>query len=198
MFPWLKTLYGEFTPRALKTLITLIALVGFAGYYFGSATVVKPAISLSKDFQPKATTANAVTKIFVHVAGAVKRPGIYQLESGSRVYEAVLAAGGLGAKANQTSINLARTLTDGEQLIVASTSQSVSQQFNLPETPSLISLNQATLSQLDELPGVGPALAGRIIDWRNANGGYKSKEDLLNVSGIGDKLFAGVKDLVTL
>jgi competence protein ComEA len=65
-------------------------------------------------------------------------------------------------------------------------------------TSSLISLNQASSSQLEELPGVGPALAGRLVDWRSANGGFKSKEDLLNVAGIGDKLFAAVKDLVTL
>ncbi|MFM1846487.1 MAG: hypothetical protein RIS19_960 [Actinomycetota bacterium] len=61
-----------------------------------------------------------------------------------------------------------------------------------------MSLNQASSSQLEDLPGVGPALAGRIIDWREANGGFKAKEDLLNVAGIGDKLFASVKDLVTL
>jgi competence protein ComEA len=63
---------------------------------------------------------------------------------------------------------------------------------------TLISLNQASSSQLEDLPGVGPALAGRIVDWRTANGGFKAKEDLLNVAGIGDKLFASVKDLVTL
>jgi competence protein ComEA len=62
----------------------------------------------------------------------------------------------------------------------------------------LISLNQASASQLEDLPGVGPALAGRIVDWRSANGGFKAKEDLLNVAGIGDKLFASFKDLVTL
>jgi competence protein ComEA len=134
----------------------------------------------------------------VHIAGSVKHPGIYQLESGSRVYEAVLAAGGLGVKANQMSVNLARVLTDGEQLVVASNSQPVNQQFNVPTMPSLISLNQASASQLEDLPGVGPALAGRMVDWRTANGGFKSKEDLLNVSGIGDKLYADVKDLVTL
>jgi competence protein ComEA len=63
---------------------------------------------------------------------------------------------------------------------------------------SQISLNRATQSELEALPGVGPALAGRMIDWRTANGGFKKKEDLLNVSGIGDKLFAGIKDQVTL
>lgn len=198
MFPWLKALFAEFTPRALKTSMTAFAIVGFVGYFFGSSTVVKPKFEVSKGIQTKASVDIAKPKIFVHIGGSVKHPGIYQLESGARVYEAVMAAGGLGVKANQMSINLARVLTDGEQLIVASTSQSLNQQFNIPAQPSLISLNQASASQLEDLPGVGPALAGRIVDWRTANGGFKSKEDLLNVSGIGDKLYAGVKDLVTL
>jgi competence protein ComEA len=198
MFPWLKNLFAEFTPRALKAAITALAAVRFAGYFFGTATVVTPKIAVSKNAGVSSTSEIAKPTIFVHIAGSVKRPGIYQLESGSRVYEAVLAAGGLGAKANQMSVNLARVLTDGEQLLVASNAQSMNQQFNVPSTPSLISLNQASASQLEDLPGVGPALAGRMVDWRTANGGFKSKEDLLNVSGIGDKLYAGVKDLVTL
>lgn len=198
MFDWLKNLIAEFTPRALKATITLLALVGFAGYCFGSATVVTPKLAVSKDYHSVNPSQISKPKIFVHIAGSVRHPGIYQLDSGARVYEAVLAAGGLTPKANQMSVNLARVLTDGEQLIVASTSQTVNQQFSIPNQPSLISLNQATASQLEDLPGVGPALAGRIVDWRTANGGFKSKEDLLNVSGIGDKLFAGVKDLVVL
>lgn len=199
MFPWLKALFAEFTPRALKAAITGLAIVGFVGYFFGSSTVVKPKFEVSKGLQTQGSVDNAKPKIFIHIGGSVKHPGIYQLESGARVYEAVMAAGGLGVKANQMSINLARVLTDGEQLIVASTSRSVNQQqFNIPAQPSLISINQASASQLEDLPGVGPALAGRIVDWRTANGGFKSKEDLLNVSGIGDKLYAGVKDLVTL
>jgi competence protein ComEA len=91
---------------------------------------------------------------------------------------------------------MARALTDGEQLVVSSESSVAS--FEGSTSSSLISLNQASSSQLEDLPGVGPALAGRIVDWRSANGGFKAKEDLLNVAGIGDKLFASFKDLVTL
>jgi competence protein ComEA len=113
------------------------------------------------------------------------------------VFDAVLAAGGFTAKANQASVNMARALNDGEQLLVYS-QQVGGQTIESPMSSSLISLNQASATQLEELPGVGPALAGRMIDWRTANGGFKSKEDLLNVAGIGDKLFASIKDLVTL
>jgi competence protein ComEA len=197
MFPWLKTLFAEFTPRAIKAAITGIAVVGFAGYLFGSATVVTPKVAVLAHSKTT-SVAPAKQRIYVHIAGSVKHPGIYQLDSGARVYEAVLEAGGLTSKANQMSINLARVLNDGEQLVVASTSQVINQQFSIPNQPALISINQASETQLEDLPGVGPALAGRIVDWRTANGGFKSKEDLMNVSGIGDKLYAGVKDLVTL
>jgi len=197
MFPWLKTLFAEFTPRAGKATITLIAVVGFAGFVFGSSTVPSQKFEVTKSNQVSKSEPKK-PKLFVHIIGSVKSPGIYQLDTGSRVYDAVLAAGGLTAKANQQSINLARGLTDGEQIVVLSQSQSVATQQGFQAQPKLLSLNQATATQLEELPGVGPALAGRMIDWRLANGGFKSKDDLLNVSGIGDKLFSGIKDLVTL
>ncbi|NBR26745.1 MAG: competence protein ComEA [Micrococcales bacterium] len=197
MFPWLKSLFAEFTPRAGKATITLIAVVGFAGFVFGSSTVPGQKFEVTKSNQVSKSEP-VKPKLFVHIIGSVKSPGIYQLDTGSRVYDAVLAAGGLTAKANQQSINLARGLTDGEQVVVFSQSQSVATQQGFQAQPQLLSLNQATASQLEDLPGVGPALAGRMIDWRLANGGFKSKDDLLNVSGIGDKLFSGLKDLVTL
>jgi len=197
MLIWLKELLQEFSPRALKTVITLVAVVAFGTYVLSTGFSAKPNMAITK-------TANGANqakdvqspKIYVHVAGSVKSPGIYQLDSGTRVFDAVLAAGGFTSKANQSSVNMARALNDGEQLLVASvTSDAV---FGGAMTSTMISLNQATASQLEDLPGVGPALAGRMVDWRSANGGFKSKEDLLNITGIGDKLFAAVKDLVTL
>jgi competence protein ComEA len=197
MLLWIKELLAEFTPRALKTSITLIGVVGFAVFVFGSGTSNEPQVTITKPATDKEQTGDIqAPKIYVHVAGLVKSPGIYQLDSGARVFDAVLAAGGFTTKANQASVNMARTIADGEQLII--TSQVTEQMFSSSPSSSLISLNQASSSQLEELPGVGPALAGRILDWKTANGGFKTKEDLLNVAGIGDKLFAAVKDLVTL
>ena len=197
MLVWIKELLAEFSPRALKATITVLAVVAFGTYVFSSGIGKDNTVTISKDAdtydEPKEISS---PKIFVHVAGSVKSPGIYQLESGTRVYDAVLAAGGFTAKANQASVNMARALNDGEQLLISS--QNGVQSFENSMVSSLISLNQASASQLEELPGVGPALAGRMIDWRTANGGFKAKEDLLNVAGIGDKLFASVKDLVTL
>jgi competence protein ComEA len=193
MFQWIKELLAEFSPRALKATITVIAVVGFGVYVFSSSFGNQPKVTLSK---PSSSNTQDVKSpsIYIHVAGAVRKPGIYQLDSGSRVFDAVLLAGGFTQKANQTSVNMARILNDGEQLLVSSGTSNAQVQ----QESSLISLNQASSSQLEDLPGVGPALAGRMVDWRTANGGFKSKEDLLNVAGIGDKLFAAVKDLVTL
>ena len=197
MLVWIKELLAEFSPRALKATITVLAVVAFGTYVFNSGIGKDNTVTISKSSATSEEPAEVSSpKIYVHVAGSVKSPGIYQLDSGTRVYDAVLAAGGFTAKANQASVNMARALNDGEQLLISS--QNGAQSFGNSMVSSLISLNQASASQLEELPGVGPALAGRMIDWRTANGGFKAKEDLLNVAGIGDKLFASVKDLVTL
>lgn len=143
-------------------------------------------------------TVNDVIKqyLYVHVVGEVVAPGMYQLPIGARLVDAVFAAGGLTDEADNASVNLARELTDGEQIIVFSVSQ---EGEALDTTASgLVSLNRAGDKELEELPGIGPALSGRIIAWREANGGFKSVEDLLKVSGIGESLLSGVIDLVTL
>jgi len=143
-------------------------------------------------------TANEVIEqfLYVHVVGEVLSPGMYQLPIGARLVDAVFAAGGLTEDADNASVNLARELTDGEQIIVFS----ISQEGEAAGTTSsgLVSLNRAGDKELEELPGIGPALAGRIIAWREANGGFKSVQDLLKVSGIGENLLAGLVDLVTL
>lgn len=134
--------------------------------------------------------------LYVHVVGEVVSPGMYQLPMGARLVDAVFAAGGLTEEADNASVNLARELTDGEQIIVFS----VSQEGEATGTTAsgLVSLNRAGDKELEELPGIGPALAGRIVAWREANGGFKSVQDLLKVSGIGESLLSGVIDLVTL
>ena len=172
---------------------------GSSGGTGGVATFAASAKPAGAD----AKIAVSLPQIYVALAGAVKRPGVYQLKSGARVFDAVFAAGGLTAKADQTSVNLARVVTDGEQIVVGKiglggSGSADGSGFGSGSASSLISLNQASETELEALPGVGPALAGRMIDWRTANGGFRSKQDLLNVTGIGDKLFAAISKLVTL
>jgi competence protein ComEA len=134
--------------------------------------------------------------VYVHIVGEVASPGMYQLPLGARLVDAVLAAGGLTDQADNSSVNLARQLTDGEQVVVFKTGEVA--EAGGSASGGLISINRATAEQLEELPGIGPALSARIIAYRDANGGFKSKEDLLNVSGIGDSIFSGFVDLITL
>jgi len=134
--------------------------------------------------------------VYVHIVGEVASPGMYQLPLGARLVDAVFAAGGLTDQADNSSVNLARQLTDGEQVVVFKTGEVA--EAGGSASGGLISINRATAEQLEELPGIGPALSARIIAYRDANGGFKSKEDLLNVSGIGDSIFSGFVDLITL
>ena len=173
--------------------MTLNAVIGFGAFVWVTSQPQKVSLSDKEPSEAAEVSVNQA-KIFVHIAGKVKHPGIYQLDSGARIFDVVLLAGGFTKKANQSSINLARVVTDGEQIVIGS---GASQEL-LNNSQSFISLNQSSVSTLEDLPGVGPALAGRIVDWREANGGFKSKEDLLNVAGIGDKLYSSIKDLVTL
>lgn len=190
-------------------LIAPIVAFVFALGWFNSGVpptqVIEPTPSFYADEDTLGDQSGLVTSdIFVHVTGAVAKPGVYAAEVGSRVFDIVAMAGGFTKKADQSSVNLARLVSDGEQLLVferAKTTNTMASTSNSSESSmagTLISLNRATQSELEQLPGVGPTLAQRIIDWRSANGGFKSLEDLLEVGGIGDKLFAGIQGKVAL
>ena len=133
-------------------------------------------------------------EIFVHVAGEVKNPGLYALSVGSRVEDAIELAGGMTKSAFEQSVNLARIVSDGEQIVVLDKTQ-VSGAGTLSE---FISLNNATLEQLESLPGVGPSLAARIIDHRTEIGSFSDLTQLRDVSGIGEKLYAKIAPRLTL
>ena len=143
------------------------------------------------------------TKVVVQVVGRVKNPGVYELPADSRVLDAVFQAGGFESDADQASLNLARPLNDGEQLVVLSKSETSMAGSETSDglahgQSRLISLNLADTNLLDSLPGIGPSLAQRIVDYRAANGGFRSVSDLDKVAGIGPSLMARLKDLVSL
>jgi competence protein ComEA len=141
--------------------------------------------------------------VVVQVTGAVRRPGLVRLPAGSRVDDAVSAVGGATGKADLASVNLARLLVDGEQIVVLRKGQAIgpviapgppAQGSASPGQP--VDLNTATLEQLDGLPGVGPVLAQRILDWRTHHGRFSSVDELTEVSGIGERTLADIKPLV--
>ena len=177
--------------------LALFAFILFSGLSDGSSTTKVKANSSVITKSSDAGKKIRAPMIFVHVVGQVVRPGIYELSTSSRVVDAIFAASGFSRKADQASINLARVLTDGEQINVARIGASDLNSTEVSATQPM-SLNRASQSQLEGLPSIGPTLAARIVDWRTANGGFKSKNDLLKVSGIGDNLFGKIKDLVSL
>jgi competence protein ComEA len=171
---------------------------------------------------PSPSGAPTPAEVVVDVCGAVVRPGVYRLSPEARVCDAVDLAGGATAKAELSAVNLAARLVDGQQIVIpekgapagagagATPGGEPSAGGGEPAAggePSSggqsggsmpVNLNTATLEQLDALSGVGPATAQKIIDFREANGGFSSVEQLLDVSGIGDAKFAALKDLVTI
>ncbi|GAA2135061.1 ComEA family DNA-binding protein [Actinomadura napierensis] len=146
--------------------------------------------------------------VVVHVLGKVKHPGVVTLPSGSRVEEAIKAAGGVRPGGRTGTLNLARKLVDGEQIPVgirmpspapgvpppAGEAPPASGAPSAPGTP--VDLNTATVDQLDQLPGVGPVLAQRIIDYRTQHGGFRSVDQLQDVTGIGARRLADLKPMV--
>ena len=155
----------------------------------------------------------AIGPVVVHVAGAVNRPGLYELPPGSRAGEAVDAAGGFAADAAPTTLNLARPVADGEQLVVLDRAQAeelgplpaVVEPSGAPgvpgvqaasSEPTVLDINQASAEELETLPGVGPVLAGRIVEHRSTVGPFTEIGALRDVTGIGEKTFQALAPLV--
>jgi competence protein ComEA len=164
--------------------------------------VVLPATSASTSATDGAVAPSATASpgaVVVDVAGEVRKPGVLELPAGSRVVDALDAAGGALPRADTTPLNLARVLLDGEQVVVPTRGRlpgAAAPGVTAPASPAVIDLNAATIEQLDTLPGIGPVLAQRIVDWRTSNGGFSSADQLREVSGIGDATFADLEPLV--
>jgi competence protein ComEA len=135
-----------------------------------------------------------VATIFVHVVGDVAKAGVYELAAGSRVVDAIAAAGGPLRAAKLINLNLARVLFDGEQIIVGNHQL----QPNSSSQSGKVNLNLATSSQLEQLPGIGPVIAGRILQHRDENGPFRQISDIQQVAGIGDVIYSKIKDQISV
>ncbi|MGW5191373.1 helix-hairpin-helix domain-containing protein [Kribbella sp. NPDC004138] len=147
-----------------------------------------------------AGAASGQSRVVVHVAGKVRRPGLIRAPAGSRVADVLALAGGPLRGVDLTSLNLARQVTDGEQIIVGQPTQqppptaessASAVPTTTPDTP--VNLNTATLAELDALPGVGPVLAQRILDYRTQNGPFSTIDQLQEVPGVGPKKFDSLR-----
>lgn len=185
-------LLAALTPAQRRLLAAALVLVG-------ALVLVAPRLVHRGSRAPLpplrvARTVRTAPRLVVDVAGAVRRPGLYTLANGTRVDDAVAAAGGATARADLTAVNLAAPLADGEQVVVpprgAAGVAGVS-------GSTVVDLNSATAEQLDTLPGIGPATAAKIVSYRQQHGAFHSLAELDAVSGIGPAKLAELKGLVT-
>lgn len=191
--------------RAVAIVLGALLVVTVYWWWQGRA---RPVVTIPP--AAPASTQSPGQEVFVHVVGRVRRPGVVTLPLGSRVVDALEAAGGLRPGAQSGDLNLARILVDGEQVVVgasgtrnpdtpgASTSSGAPPGGSTPgaATPVPLDLNAASALELEGLPGVGPVLAGRIVAWREANGPFPSVDVLGEVPGIGDVVLANLRPLV--
>ncbi len=161
---------------------------------------------ISQDGSGSSPQETVCQEIYVYVCGCVKRPGVYALSLGARIYEAIEAAEGMTEEADETYVNLAQVLTDQMQIYIPSQAETASGDFirsSVPEESqsageAKVNINTASASQLDELPGIGPSKAADIINYREEHGSFSSIDQLMDIPGIKTGVFDQIKDLVTV
>ena len=183
----------------------LVGTTGGRSQPSDSATSAVPTL-----FDPPSTTTTMPPQVTVHVLGAVRSPGVYQLSLGSRVADAVASAGGVGDDVDIERVNLAAALLDGQRVYIARRGQSSAPDLasdpapvvsgdsggSATGAPALVNLNSATEQELESLPGVGPSTAAAIIELRRRVGRFSSVDQLLDARGIGDAKLAALRDFV--
>lgn len=182
---------------ALLVILVGARFIGGGGGGDGATGVVVDPAAARPERPRRETGAAAV----VQVAGEVKQPGVYRVRAGSRVIDAVQRAGGLTSGAEQAGINLVARVQDGQQIVVprrgaAAAATGSGAAGAAGASPGPVSLSQATAAQLESLDGIGPALAQRIVQYRQAHGGFRSIDELRQVQGIGEKRFEALKKSV--
>lgn len=155
---------------------------------------------------------NNLKKVIVHIAGEVNEPGIVEIEEGSRIVDVVEEAGGFTQEANIDKVNLAYVVEDGQKIMIPNYQEIENSMYISKESgesiveekigetggDSMVDINEATQTQLEELPGIGPSTAGKIIEYRKENGKFKQVEDIKNVNGIGEAKFEKIKDYISV
>jgi competence protein ComEA len=179
-------------------LVPLVLLLTVAGSRIAGVGASRGPATVAPPSRIRSAPAGAQPLLVVHVVGAVRRAGLFRLRDGSRVADALARAGGPTRHADLAAVNLAAPLVDGEQVVVPRRGPGGSAAVTAaPGAGAKVSLGSATVEQLDELPGVGPVTAQKIVDWRTTHGPFRSVDDLDDVPGIGPARIEQLRDLVT-
>ncbi len=207
-----------------KQKIIVIAIAGIVAigimYFIYNKNQVKEDINIENEILANNVSTNENNTnddiVIIHITGSVKNPGIVKLKEGSRIEDAIEAAGGLTENADITKVNLAYIVEDGTKIKIPSASEEDIGDEDIIDSKSgdniiieentvssnnstqTININKATEKEFETLPGIGPSLASKIIEYRNQNGKFGSIEDIKNVNGIGDSKYEKIKDLITV
>ena len=207
-----------------KQKIIVIAIAGIVAigimYFIYNKNQVKEDINIENEILVNNVSTNENNTnddiVIIHITGSVKNPGIVKLKEGSRIEDAIEAAGGLTENADITKVNLAYVVEDGTKIKIPSASEEDIGDEDIIDSKSgdniiieentissnnskqTININKATEKEFETLPGIGPSLASKIIEYRNQNGKFGSIEDIKNVNGIGDNKYEKIKDLITV
>lgn len=201
--------------KKIVILFGLLIIICFAIYFFTKDEETENFSSteqyVTSNEVGSINSSTDTEEIIVHITGEVTSPGIVSLPKGSRISDAIQASGGLTILADVSKINLAYELKDGQKVYIPSTEdeenieyvendagENVIVQDKVSSNSSVVDINSATQSELENLPGVGPSTASKIIDYREKNGDFKKIEDIMNVSGIGEAKFNSIKDYITI
>jgi competence protein ComEA len=182
----------EVSPRVIVTLGVVAAIIGALVVWAPRPEGAVGSAPLAVGEESPTPSAVSGALVSVHVAGAVQKPGVYELAFGSRVTDAIEAAGGPVDGAQLESINLARQVVDGEQVLLPTQEEASASAWQ--SVDGRININSATASQLEDLPGVGPVLASRIVAYREHHGQFASVDALEAVTGVGPAILAGLAD----
>ncbi len=179
----------------LKKRILFLMLLCFVGVFFSCGKSEEPEMILKETTELEESTEKESAMICVHICGAVKKQGVYELPQGSRVYEAVDLAGGFLKDADLSGINQAQILEDETQIYIPTKAETKQTQA---VEDGKVNLNTATKEELMTLPGVGESKADSIISYRQDKGRFKKIEDIMEISGIKEGLFQKIKDDITV
>ena len=198
--------HKELLKTAALPLVIGVAVLFFWFYGAEEDIVVDGMSDYAGNSETTEYNDNPGAKMYVDISGAVVNPGVYEVDSQTRLFQVIEMAGGLTENADVNSLNRAEIVCDGQKIIVgilgepsaAASDSTGSQSAQSGITNGKVNLNLAGSATLQTIPGIGPSKAERIIDYRNTNGRFRKIEDIMNITGIGEKTFESIKDYITV